>query len=184
MSNDEHTLDRMLNGVAQDIEPVRDLWPGIQAGLQAPTVIAPRREWHLLTRIAAGFLLVALSSVTTYVLTRSAMQSDSQITANTANNNGHAIVQEYLRSRTELDRQFATRIAQLSPTTRAKLESSLADLRRAENEIVAGLSANPSDSLLQELLLSTFQSESQLLADMTELSDSNPTNTDTPRSAS
>jgi hypothetical protein len=82
---------------------------------------------------------------------------------------GNAVIKEYLRSRAELDRLFAERIAALPPKTRAKLESNLADLRRAENEIVASLSQNPSDALLHELLMSTYQSEAQLLADVSEI---------------
>ena len=63
----------------------------------------------------------------------------------------------------------AARLASLPVATRAKIESNLADLRRAENEIVASLAQNPSDALLHELLMSTYQSEAQLLADLSDI---------------
>lgn len=182
MINDDK-LDRLLNSVPPEVTPSRDLWPQIQVGLATQTTSKPpgkpRRTFSLFAQLAAGFVLIAVTALTTYLLTRSSMPDEaSQI----AGADDSAIVQEYLRSRTALDRQFADRIAQLPATTRAQLETSLADLRRAENEIFASLKASPSDPLLQELLLSTFQTESQLLADMTELRDPHAENIDPSRS--
>ena len=74
-----------------------------------------------------------------------------------------------MNARAELDKRFQERLATLPPATRAKLESNLADLRRAAAEISKTLAENPSDPLLQDLLMSTYQSELQLLADVSEL---------------
>ncbi len=75
----------------------------------------------------------------------------------------------YMSARAELDKRFQERIASLPPATRTKVENNLADLRRAAAEISATLAENPSDPLLQDLLMSTYQSELQLLADVSEL---------------
>jgi len=169
MSDNTSKLDQALGSLPRDIEPSHDLWPSIRANLeQSPEVMRRKPAFGTLTRLAAGFVLVVVSCATTYLVTRQSMQST--VTANlAAAADGNAVIKEYLRSRAELDRLFAERIASLPPKTRAKLESNLADLRRAENEIVASLSQNPSDALLHELLMSTYQSEVQLLADVSEI---------------
>ena len=76
---------------------------------------------------------------------------------------------EYLRAREALDAEFQRQIATLPPVTRAKLERNLADLRRAASEISATLAEHPSHPLLQELLLSTYQSELALLGSVTDM---------------
>jgi hypothetical protein len=185
-------LDKALGALRTDVEPSRDLWPMIRAGIEASpaemsttdlTLEATKRRkpaFGLWMQLAAGFALVIASAATTYVVTSRSLQRDAVIsTAATlppvagttvSETDGAAIAAEYLRSRAELDRMFAQRIAALPPTTRAKLESNLADLRRAADEIVASLSAHPSDPLLHELLMSTYQSEAQLLADVSAMS--------------
>jgi hypothetical protein len=162
-------LDQALSGLPRDIEPSRDLWPGIRAEMDAtPTVAHRKPAYSLLTKIAAGFVLVVATSTTTYLATRQSMQR-AAMTSLAAAADGNAVIEEYLRSRADLDRLFAERLAALPATTRAKLESNLADLRRAENEIVANLIQNPSDALLHELLMSTYQSQAQLLADVSDI---------------
>ncbi len=85
---------------------------------------------------------------------------------------------DYMKARSELDKRFEERIKTLAPSTRAKLERNLADLRHAANEISATLAENPSDPLLQDLLMSTYQRELQLLADVSEVPVSHPVRTD------
>lgn len=169
MSDNASKLDQALSSLPRDVEPSRDLWPTIHANLAtAPDLIRRKPAFSMLNRLAAGFALVIVSCATTYLVTRHTMQSAAAPNFAAAAD-GNAVIKEYLRSRADLDQLFATRIAALPPKTRAKLESNLADLRRAENEIVAGLSQNPSDSLLHELLMSTYQSEVQLLADVSDI---------------
>jgi hypothetical protein len=77
-----------------------------------------------------------------------------------------------------LNKRFEERIKSLPPSARAKLERNLADLRQAANEISATLADHPSDPLLQDLLMSTYQRELQLLADVSEVPVSNTVRTD------
>src|SRR5262249_18012969 len=81
----------------------------------------------------------------------------------------------YLQARAGLDKEFQRRVAELPPGTRGKLERDLADLRPAANEISATHAKDPSHPLLQELLLSTYQSELALMGSVTEVT--NPTET-------
>ena len=73
------------------------------------------------------------------------------------------------KARAELDKRFEQRMATLPPATRAKLERNLAELRQAASEISATLAEHPSDPLLQDLLMSTYQRELQLLADVNDM---------------
>jgi hypothetical protein len=76
---------------------------------------------------------------------------------------------EYMSARAALDAEFQRQIATLPPVTRARLERNLADLRRAASEISATLAEHPSHPLLQELLLSTYQSELALMGSVTDM---------------
>lgn len=180
-------LDAVLGAVSREVQPEQDLWPKIRDELEraggGPAARLPGRllpsRWF---QLAASVLLVLASSVTTYVLTRQSMQEESAriaqqtipsplTTATPASFGfvGEALGQDYLRVRTDLDKVFKERVAALPQADRAKLERNLADLRQAVHEISVTLAEHPSDPLLQDLLMSTYQSELDLLAGVSEL---------------
>lgn len=134
--------------------------------------------------MAAGFLLVLASSVVTYVITQQSarekvlqaqqsaatqMHQAPAVPVSQVSFGGRDLGAEYLRTRDALDAEFQRQIVLLPPVTRARLERNLADLRRASGEISATLAENPNNSLLQELLLSTYQNELNLLRSVTTL---------------
>ncbi|WP_153067101.1 hypothetical protein [Steroidobacter cummioxidans] len=194
-------LSQMLAALPKDVQPERDLWQGIQAEItqtpivtdRAPVVHFASSRWF---QLAAGVLLVLATSLTTFVITRQSMEKDAAmqmaqqqqqapVPTATAPLNAmpvsfgpEALGADYLKARSELDRRFEERIKTLAPSTRAKLERNLADLRHAANEISETLAENPSDPLLQDLLMSTYQRELQLLADVGEVPLSHPLRTD------
>lgn len=179
-------LDQALSALPRDVPSERDLWPGIQAEITktpivpdvAPVVHRPSSRWF---QLAAGALLVVATSLTTYVLTRQSMRNSTpQVVQETLPAPGltaqparftfgqEALGAGYVNARAELDKAFQQRLSSLPPAARAKLERNLADLRHAAAEISATLEEHPSDPLLQELLMSTYQSELQLLADVSD----------------
>ena len=194
-------LSQMLASLPKDVPPERDLWQGIQAEIgktpiatdSAPVVHFSSARWF---QIAAGVLLVLATSFTTFVITRNSVEKDAAVqiaraqqqapvptataplNAMPASFGTEALGADYLKARSELDQRFAERMKTLPPSTRAKLERNLADLRHAANEISATLAENPSDPLLQDLLMSTYQRELQLLADVSEMPASHPLRTD------
>jgi hypothetical protein len=189
-------LDEALSALAREVEPERDLWPDIQAEIAktpifsdaAPVVHRPSSRWF---QLAAGVLLVVATSITTYVVTRQSMRNDAAQVAQqtlptpalTAQPARFSFGQEalgpgYVNARAELDAAFQQRVASLPPAVRAKLERNLADLRHAAAELSATLKEHPSDPLLQELLMSTYQSELQLLADVNDMATTTSTRTD------
>lgn len=193
MSDQRDSLDRLLASVPHEIASERDLWRGIQAEIAktpiltdaAPMVHFSRSRW---LQLAAGVLLLLATSFITFVITRQSLQQDAAVqvaneptpalNAMPASFGPDALGAEYLQARSDLNQRFEERIKTLPPSMRAKLERNLADLRHAANEISATLAEHPSDPLLQDLLMSTYQSELQMLADVSEVPVSNALRTD------
>jgi hypothetical protein len=183
--NRRDPLDQALASLPEEVAPERDLWPQIRAEIEKTPIIAPapaRREQATWFRLAATVLLVLGTSLVTYYVTRQSMQqpvvqttpealpAPEVISRPAGFSFGHEqLGTGYENARAELDKRFQERVAALPAADRAKVERNLADLRRAADEISATLAKNPSDPLLQDLLMSTYQSELQLLANVSEL---------------
>jgi len=176
-------LDEALASLPESIAPQRDLWPQIRAEIEQTPIAAPKSvvqsNWF---RLAAAVLLVLATSFVTYYVTRQSMQQQvAQVTPEAApapqltgqpasfTFGRERLGAGYMNARAELDKRFQERLAALPPADRAKVEKNLADLRHAADEISATLAQHPSDPLLQDLLMSTYQSELQLLANVSDL---------------
>jgi len=194
--SESKSLDEMLASLPRDVEPQRDLWPQIQAEIAktpivtdaAPVVLPRAFRWY---QLAAAALLVVATSFTTYFVMRQSMRDEAAqmartqvpapaVTAEPASFKfgREALGAGYVNARADLDKAFRERVATLPPATRAKLERNLADLRHAADEISATLAEHPSDPLLQELLMSTYQSELQLLSDVNDMATPNSSRAD------
>lgn len=182
-------LDRALSQLPREVKPPRDLWQSIQAQIEAVPVAKPQRRyfthWY---QMAAAVLLVVASSLTTYVLMRgengeqpmiaSEQPVKPALTAMPASFAGQGLGRSYAQARAALDEDFAARLAQLPAPTREKVERNLAQIRGAAHEIAETLAQHPNDPLLQELLLSTYQSELRLLADVSRMPPASATRVD------
>lgn len=186
-------LDAALQALPADVPPERDLWPGIRAEIAktpivtdaAPVVHRSFLRWY---QAAAAVLLVVATSLTTFFVTRESLRGQSPqiaealpaptLNAIPASFGQDVLGADYLKVRADLDKAFEQRIAALSPAARAKLQRNLAELRHAASEISATLAEHPSDPLLQELLMSTYQRELQLLSDVSEIPTYTSTRTD------
>ena len=175
-------LDEALASLPEGVAPQRDLWPQIRAEIEKTPIVAPaspvQSTWF---RLAAAVLLVLATSFVTYYVTRQSLQE--QVATNVEAVPAPVIAAQpasfsfgrdrlgagYENARAELDKRFQTSLAALPPADRAKVEKNLADLRHAADEISATLAQHPSDPLLQDLLMSTYQSELQLLANVSDL---------------
>ena len=178
-------LDQALATLPEDVRPERDLWPQIRAEIEKTPIVAPaseRRTQSTWFRLAAAVVLMLSTSFVTYYLTRQSMQPQvaenapeavpaPQVSGTPASFSfgSEHLGAGYLNARAELDKRFQERLAALPAADRAKVEQNLADLRHAADEISATLKQHPSDPLLQDLLMSTYQSELQLLANVSEL---------------
>lgn len=180
--NGRDPLDQALASLSPDVTPERDLWPQIRAEIAQTPIVAASPMQSNWFRLAAAVLLVLATSFITYYVTRQSMQTPiaqnqpeavpaPQVSGQPASFSfgSERLGAGYMEARAELDKRFKARLAALPPADRAKVEKNLADLRHAADEISATLAQHPSDPLLQDLLMSTYQSELQLLANVSEL---------------
>jgi hypothetical protein len=183
-------LDQSLASLPKEVPPSRDLWPEIAAAIREPAAVVdstrvPRRPLRLWLQIAAGFLLIIASSVTTYFVMQRSMQRDTlQVQQEAARRlmeapplpampvsfaGAESLGADYLQTRAALNAEFQKRLAELPPAARTRLQNDLGDLRRAATDIAATLATHPSHPLLQQLLLSTYQNELALMSSVNEM---------------
>jgi hypothetical protein len=70
---------------------------------------------------------------------------------------------KYMRQRTQLLQSLQSQIAALPPDTRAKVMASLQTIHDSMRDLEAALGKDPSNALLQELLVNTYQDEMRVL---------------------
>ena len=186
-------LEQALASLPRDVAPERDLWQDIRATIEQDEREEKRARrprgfashWY---QLAAGLVLVIGSSITTIVVMREPAR-DPPVTvaeelprpatiAMPASFAGQPLGADYANARASLDEMFEARLAALPAPVREKVERNLADIRVAAREIDATLARHPSDPLLQELLMSTYQSELRLLSDVTQMAPANATRVD------
>ncbi len=181
MNHSRDPLDSLFAELPRQAEPSRDLWPEIKARIEAdlPAVRAPVHTQRWL-QLAAAVVLVVASSLVTFFVVQSSMQDRIVQARNEATQqlqpvlpsmpvrfDGHeGLGKSYEEARVQLDAEFAQRVQSLPPVVRAKVERDIADLRRSARELSATLAQYPSDPLLQDLLVSTYQRELALLSDV------------------
>jgi hypothetical protein len=69
---------------------------------------------------------------------------------------------KYVLARDTVEKTFRERLALLEPATRAKIESSLAVIRQAHEDIRKALAADPQSPVLEQLWQSTWHDEFDL----------------------
>jgi hypothetical protein len=78
---------------------------------------------------------------------------------------------KYREQRAALVKSLEAKLASLPPDSRAKVISSLTTIRNAKQDLEAALGKDPSNALLQELLVNTYQDEMRVLTTVHEASD-------------
>jgi len=204
MTHDEDALIRAARQLPREIQPARDLWPEIAAGIHEASARPQRKPamvpWYY--AMAAAIAFMGLGGLLTLAIidkggvkgsgtqsTASARVADSS-SASPADANRASVVPasfgnygelgpEYERARAQLAIGLAERIDRLPPAERAKIERNLTEIRRSLREINVALRLDPNNGLLQELLLSTYQQELAMLANVNQMAGTLPARTDT-----
>lgn len=181
-----------LTEIAAAIEPPRDLWPQIEAQInaeKAPQAAAarelrtPRRAalWRglaaaaMVASIAVGVwigrsvLPVAGSPGATPPVS-AARSAPGQLDAPTAFDAAYVTDPRYRRDRAALVKGLEARLAALPPASREKVVKSLTAIRQAKEDLESALGRDPSNALLQELLVNTYQDEMRVLTDLHQAS--------------
>jgi hypothetical protein len=185
-----------LRDLPRDVPPPRDLWSGIEAQIAADRraadgapderrAVAPGRSSRV-RWIAAAAVVAALAvgmwigrSLLPTTGLRTGLGGDSGTSARVSTGAGAPEVLQaayvtdpkYRRQREALVRSLEAQLAALPPDSRAKVIASLATIHKSMQDLQAALGRDPSNALLQELLVNTYQDEMRVLTVVHEASD-------------
>jgi hypothetical protein len=189
--SDEHKV-KSLGELPRSIEPPRDLWPQIEARLRAEQAAAPapgqpaRRPGLRAVRWLAAAAMVASVAVGVWIgrdvlpipgLGSTATPVTAANHAAAGSGKGSAMDAAYVpdhryqRDRAELVQSLQGQLDAMPPAARAKVTASLAAIEKAKEDLEQELGKDPSNALLQELLINTYQDEMRALTDVHEASD-------------
>jgi hypothetical protein len=193
--NGERKVVNSLRDLPTAVQPPRDLWAGIEARIVAEGHIAAdagtrKRAGSNLSRLrwmAAAAVVAALAvgmwvgrSVlpTTRPTTSPGTRTSTSITFTLPTNDGTAALQaayfadpKYRKQREALGISLGAKLDSLPPESRTKVISSLATIHKSIQDLEAELGKDPSNALLQELLVNTYQDEMRVLTTVHEASD-------------
>ena len=194
MNAPEERKVRSLAELPRDIEPARDLWPQIEARLERPAgakLAATRAQRSPLARLRwlAAAAMVAAVAVGVWIgrdfpprqPTPSA-QNPPSATPGAQAPLGPKLTEtpadllfvsdpRYQRAREALLKSLPARLAAMPPAQRKKVSDSLLTIEQAKKDLEGALGKDPSNALLQELLINTYQDEMRALTDVHEASD-------------
>lgn len=173
------TRVRSLAELPQDITPKRDLWPAIEAAITTSAGASAPDAGSRRVRRAPQYLALAASVAALAVgvwIGRSTLPVGPNPDALTAASNtapeltraAYVTDPNYVRERAALVRSLETRLAALPPPTQKKVADSLQTIRRSMQDLEAALGKDPSNALLQELLVNTYQEEMRVLSVVNE----------------
>ena len=173
-----------LRDLPQDVQPARDLWPGIEARLESEARSpAPRRRQSLRQyRYAASLAAVLVAVMAGIWIDRMFLSHGLVEQAGPAGNRGGVTAQRlgppesgggvpvsyladprYVHARAALLGSLSARLAALPPQSRQRVIESLDTIHRSMQEIQTALGRDPGNALLQELLVDTCQDEMRVL---------------------
>ncbi|HEV7612610.1 MAG TPA: hypothetical protein VGO37_12075 [Steroidobacteraceae bacterium] len=160
MMNDplRKSLDERLADVPLEMPPPRNLWPGIAARLQR----APRRARPALFAAAAGLAGACAASALTWAVLHGRPAAPAMQMAVRAPMFGELRNPRYVAARDSLEMNFRERLTLLDPATRAHIETSLAAIRQAHEDIRKALASDPASPVLEQLWQSTWHDELDL----------------------
>jgi hypothetical protein len=199
MSDESHAPNERkvssLGALARSIEPGRDLWPQIEARINAEHALraaaarehaGPRRRPWLARSLAAAAMVASVavgvwigrsmlptpgSPAATASTASAARGAAGLLGAPTAFDAAYVSDPRYQRERAALIRDLGAQLASLPPAAREKVVKSLTAVRRAKEDLESALGKDPSNALLQELLVNTYQDEMRVLTDLHQASE-------------
>ncbi len=156
----------------QDIAPPRDLWPAIESAIASPAARPVRRTWRAPQFLAMAATVAALAiGVWIGRSTLPGAPATDALSADNGTTSAPVLMQtrlvtdpNYVRERAALVRSLEARLAGLPPETQKKVVVSLQTIRGSMKDLETALGKDPSNALLQELLVNTYQEEMRVLA--------------------
>jgi hypothetical protein len=161
----DNKLDLAARQLATEINPERDLWPGIADAIDKPQ----RSRWTpIFAQAAAIVLLVGGSSAVTYI---AVMDSKGPVTEvapelvfeQASFGSNYNLGPGFQDARNSLRDELDIELKHLSPEARGDIKDNLALIHGAIVEINTALEREPDNVLLQQKLLSAYREELTLL---------------------
>jgi hypothetical protein len=179
----EAELDRRIARLPKAVEPGRDLWPDIEAQLDAGAAAGDARTVTRYAWWGAAAAAVCAAALLPQLLREAPVSNDpvpmatvpetsttgldtagQQLRLRNAAVTSMEPGPEYRAARAELLALLEGRLAELAPEDREIVVRNIETIRRALEEIDGALQDNPDDPLLQELMLQTYQRELDVMA--------------------
>jgi hypothetical protein len=156
-------LDERLAELPPDLPPPGTLWPHIQTRIAR----TPRRERPVLMAACVAAAAACLASIFTWAVLRRVQTPDGLPAVAGVGMATSAPFREpgdpkYIKARDSLQQTFRARLMLLEPSTRTKIEASLAVIQQAHENIRQALLSDPSSAVLEELWQSTWHDEIDL----------------------
>jgi len=173
---DDEALMAKARALAADVQPERDLWPGVAAAIAEPADGFERWRRPLL-QAAAVFVLVGASAALVWLNGDEAPELSPVVATNappldaaSANFSGWAEFDVSAQdARRDVEQRLEQRLEHLSPATRREVTTNLQTIRSAIADINAALADEPDNALLQELLLSSYDQELALMRQVNDI---------------
>jgi hypothetical protein len=178
----EHKV-KSLRELPTSIGPPRDLWPQIEARLQAQAPLqAPVSRRGLPVRWLAAAAMIASVAIGVWI-GRDVLPIPGRGVAAPLTAAMHPVQAagpvdasyvsdpRYQHARAQLVQSLQAQLDAMPPAARAKVTASLATIEKAKMDLEQALGKDPSNALLQELLINTYQDEMRALTDVHEASD-------------
>jgi hypothetical protein len=146
----EVDLRWQLRQLPRELEPSRDLWPGIEAGMRRELTARTRRRWP--AALAAAATLLLAGGLYWRTDAPAPAPTPNQIEARVVSAEARAITDEY---------QAALRQFDGAPMP-AQVERSIATLDRSVAQIQSAIVADPDSVFLLEQLRRTYNTRLQL----------------------
>ena len=156
MNMNDDKLDKAVTRLAREVQPGRDLWPGIAARLEQRRR-APRPLWAY-SLAASLFLVVGAGGLWfAFGQHRAAPGAAPEYAVTTP-------VDPYLAQRAAYAEQSVQGATDLDPATRGVILKNLHIIEGSMQKIQAALDKDPNNPRLRALLYDLYQNESRLLA--------------------
>ena len=177
MTDDNKSDDKLMmaaRGLATEVAPERDLWPGVEEAIQTQKQPQRSRMPPMLAQAAAVVMLIGASSMVTYSLIKyddanTAPQSvvrvepTNLVFEQAAFGADQTFDSVFGRASGNVAADLNRGLENLSPETRADVERNLAVIRQAITDISQALEDEPNNAFLQELLVEAYGNELALM---------------------
>lgn len=152
------SLDELLADLPLDIAPRRSLWRGISRRMGP----SRHRARPMVYAVAAGIVGACVASALTWAVLHGSSPSPVMPLVAHAPTFEESRNPSYVAARDDLELNFRDRLTRLDPATRARIEASLAVIRRAHEDIRRALANDPGSPVLEQLWQSTWHDEFDL----------------------